>query len=482
MTIQKKLYLAFAAALGVGALISAIGIVSVQRLSAAVADLSVRAEEATYAAGQIDTITSDMQAQQRGMIMRRFAHQEEQSDKLIADNITSVGSLHKFADQYRSLAVKPEVLTKLKILTDNLAIIDEKNPAFLDQVRHGELEEAVKSLDSGLADATDKASAQGAELLDLQRQTAHADGEIKIAEAARDNWLMLLMLAPLIVVAFITATMIRNLIEQLRQNRRTLSEAACQIATAANQIREASDSLAQGASEEAATIEETSAASSEINSMARRATENAQSTAEMVARSQQNAATTDAALNRMLLAMDGINASSEKISKIIKVIDEIAFQTNILALNAAVEAARAGDAGMGFAVVADEVRNLAQRCAQAAKDTTELIEDSVQRSADGRAIVREVADSTREITADAGKVKLLVDEISLGSREQSRGIEQITKSIQDMESVTQGTAAAAEQSAAAAHELTSQTVAMREAVESLGALIESAQVRQRLAA
>ena len=122
----------------------------------------------------------------------------------------------------------------------------------------------------------------------------------------------------------------------------------------------------------------------------------------------------------MVSAMDGINASSQKISKIIKVIDEIAFQTNILALNAAVEAARAGEAGMGFAVVADEVRNLAQRCAQAAKDTADLIEESIQRSDGGRVKVDQVAVAIRAITAESAKIKVLVDEINLGSVEQSQ--------------------------------------------------------------
>src|SRR5579862_6160682 len=129
----------------------------------------------------------------------------------------------------------------------------------------------------------------------------------------------------------------------------------------------------------------------------------------------------------MVVAMGEINTQSGKISKIIKVIDENAFQTNILTLNAAVEAARAGEAGMGFAVVADEVRNLAQRCAQAAKDTAELIEESIAKSNGGQATVDQVATAIRSITVESAKVKTLVDEVNLGSQEQARGIEQISK-------------------------------------------------------
>jgi methyl-accepting chemotaxis protein/methyl-accepting chemotaxis protein-1 (serine sensor receptor) len=126
---------------------------------------------------------------------------------------------------------------------------------------------------------------------------------------------------------------------------------------------------------------------------------------------------------------------------------------------------------MGFAVVADEVRSLAQRCAQAAKDTADLIEESVERSGEGRSTVDKVAQSTRNITAESGKIKLLIDEISLGSQEQSRGIEQITRSIQQLETVTQGNAAGAEQSAAAAQQLTAQAESMREAVRRLRSLV-----------
>jgi len=169
--------------------------------------------------------------------------------------------------------------------------------------------------------------------------------------------------------------------------------------------------------------------------------------------------------------MAEINTQSDKISKIIKVIDEIAFQTNILALNAAVEAARAGEAGMGFAVVADEVRNLAQRCAQAAKDTTALIEESIAKSSGGKTKVDQVAATIHAVTSEASRIKELVEQVNQGSAEQARGLDQISKAISQMEQVTQSTAATAEESAAAAEELNAQSDTLRSVVNRLSAMI-----------
>jgi methyl-accepting chemotaxis protein/methyl-accepting chemotaxis protein-1 (serine sensor receptor) len=280
----------------------------------------------------------------------------------------------------------------------------------------------------------------------------------------------LLALSCGLCVAF--AFVIRQITSVLRNSVGELADSSVQIASAAQQVSSSSQSLAQGSSEQAATIEETSSVSTEINSMAQRNTENSHSTADLVTRSQDGFARTNQSLTEMVDAMDGINASSQKISKIIKVIDEIAFQTNILALNAAVEAARAGEAGMGFAVVADEVRNLAQRCAQAAKDTADLIEESIQRANGGKIKVDEVAVAIRAITEESSKIKVLVDEINLGSVEQSRGIDQITRSITQMEQVTQSNAANAEESAAAAEELNAQAEAMKEIVKTLHAMVD----------
>jgi methyl-accepting chemotaxis protein len=180
-------------------------------------------------------------------------------------------------------------------------------------------------------------------------------------------------------------------------------------------------------------------------------------------------------LAELVTSMGSIQESSQRVAKIIKTIDEIAFQTNILALNAAVEAARAGEAGAGFAVVADEVRNLAQRSAQAAKDTTNLIDASVTSAASGNQRVEQVAASIAGITTSVSKVKGLVEEVSAASRQQSQGIDQVSQAVAQMEKVTQATAATAEESAAASEELSAQAETSLGVVGRLESLVGGAQ-------
>ena len=255
------------------------------------------------------------------------------------------------------------------------------------------------------------------------------------------------------------------------QSDHDLSEGAGQVASAAGQISSSSQSLAQGASEQAASLEETSSSSEEINSMARKNAENSQSRPLPCCAVAAESEETNHSLGSMVTAMTDIKNSSDKVSKIIKVIDEIAFQTNILALNAAVEAARAGEAGMGFAVVADEVRNLAQRCAQAAKDTAALIEESIAKSNDGQTKVDQVAVAIPAITEESAKVKTLVDEVSLGSQEQTRGIEQIAKALTQMEQVTQQSPPMPRRAQRQPRNLTAQASTLMEVVHQLSAMV-----------
>lgn len=268
---------------------------------------------------------------------------------------------------------------------------------------------------------------------------------------------------------------IRRINSSLRSVGTDLDESSSQIKASAADLASASHSLARNSAQQAATIEEASAASTEINSMAHRTAENSDATAAIVSGAQSGFDKTNQALDEMAAAMEAISSSSIKVAKVIKVIDDIAFQTNILALNAAVEAARAGDEGLGFAVVAEEVRTLAQRCASAAKDTTSLIEESLESSRSGKEKMERVADGIHTITLESGKIKELVEEMKLGGIEQTRGIHQINQAIQQMEQVTQSSAAQAEQGAAAASQLNGQADSMHNIVVRLKTMIEGNQ-------
>ncbi|SMG23511.1 HAMP domain-containing methyl-accepting chemotaxis protein [Dethiosulfovibrio salsuginis] len=273
------------------------------------------------------------------------------------------------------------------------------------------------------------------------------------------------------LLAFVITLSITKPIGRISQ---ILSEGASQVASASGQLSEASQQLAEGSSELASSIEETSATLQQSSSMVRQNNENTKQAASLSKQAMESAEGGNREMNQMMVSMGELKKSSDDIAKIIKVIDEIAFQTNILALNAAVEAARAGEAGMGFAVVAEEVRNLAQRSAQAAKDTASIIETNIELSQAGVAVAEKVKTSLEEISTGSRKVSELVDEITAASQEQAQGIEQINKAILQMDQVTQNTASNAEESASASEELNAQAESMNEAVQNLIALINGA--------
>jgi len=251
--------------------------------------------------------------------------------------------------------------------------------------------------------------------------------------------------------------------EPLAKANRSLNDLMAQIKTASDQIysggeqvADSSQTLSQGATEQAASLEQIGASMNQTAAQTDRNAENSAQAKLMAAEAQQAAREGNEQMQAMVKAMADINASGQSISKIIKTIDEIAFQTNLLALNAAVEAARAGQHGKGFAVVAEEVRNLAARSAKAARETAELIEGSVGRAQNGSRIASRTEEALAEIVSRIDKVNELVEEISIASREQAEGISQVNQGLCQVDQVTQQNTANAEESAAAAEELSGQ--------------------------
>ncbi|MHC1727362.1 MAG: methyl-accepting chemotaxis protein [Syntrophobacteraceae bacterium] len=270
----------------------------------------------------------------------------------------------------------------------------------------------------------------------------------------------------------------RSIVKPMLKSMSILDQGVVEASNVADQISTSSQHLAEGTSEQAAAIEETSSSLEEMSSMTRQNADNAGQADQLMTRTKESVFRSSEMMEKLTASMGEISKASEETSKIIKTIDEIAFQTNLLALNAAVEAARAGEAGAGFAVVADEVRNLALRAAEAAKNTAGLIEGTVKKVKDGSELVGKTESEFREVALNVARSSELVGEISAASLEQAQGIEQMNKAVSEMDKVVQRNAANAEESASAAEEMNAQANQIKGLVEELEKLISGAKGRK----
>lgn len=300
-----------------------------------------------------------------------------------------------------------------------------------------------------------------------QRISNETDSSLATASTIMIVGLILALILGVLIAFFIT----RQITKPINQIIEDLSEGSNQVSSASSQVSSSSQQLAEGASEQASSLEEVSSTLDEMSSQTQLNAENTNEVNTMVDSTGAAVDECQNAMGKMTETINIIKASSDETAKIIKDIDEIALQTNLLALNAAVEAARAGEAGQGFAVVAEEVRNLAQRSAEAAKDTANLIKGAQKNAEDGVQVSNEVEGLLSQIVSSVTSVKSLVNEVNVASQEQSKGITQVNQAVAQMEQVTQSNAANAEESASASEELNAQSSSLTDIVGTLTQLV-----------
>jgi methyl-accepting chemotaxis protein/methyl-accepting chemotaxis protein-1 (serine sensor receptor) len=467
MALGRKLTISFAAMLVLTLILGISSLSTNDKLQTALEIANGKTVKKTALWGVIDKAASDMLAGQQGIIAYSFAKSPAGAQKSRDLFDSAAARWEESSREMRPLLTTEEG----KRLGDEF---DEELRSWrgvigeIEQLANaGNNEGALKvAAEQGLP-ISEAATRTTRSFSDLQKRFVANETAAGSALSSAGRWIGIVLILISLILGIGVGFFVRRTSQALQRAAAELSESAGHVANASSKIATSSQGLAQGASQQAASIEETSASAEEITAMTRQNADNSRAAAEVMTQTAQVVNEANHSLDQMQTSMREINASSDKVGKIIKVIDEIAFQTNILALNAAVEAARAGEAGMGFAVVADEVRNLAQRSAQAAKDTAGLIEESIAKSQEGRGKLDQVSAAIRNITESAQKVKALVDEVKTGSEEQANGIEQISKAMSQMEQVTQKSAEGAEETASAGQEMSKQAETLGQIVSRL---------------
>ncbi len=457
LTIKKKLLLLYLLAMALIVVMGSSSLLVFSTLNEAVQSLSRKDAVKLSLAGELNGLMANILGGQQTLLAAALEHDGEGfSIGKSRQNVRMV-SLKDIIQRFEPLLVTVEGKAMVARLDADSEQIASRQQEFLALLEKNQIVEAQKLLKLSLIPVSEDAGDIGAQLLKWENLRFQKTGGEVVGDVSLGRWVIGAVLTLCALLGIWNYRVICELDLELRNTVDEMMQGAVDVAGAAAQIAHASERLAQETTQQAASLQETSASSSEVSSMARMNVEQSSSAATLSTSLGKEMDLNRIALDSAVLAMAAIAESSDKIQKIINVIDRIAFQTNILSLNAAVEAARAGQAGVGFAVVADEVRNLAIRSAEAAHDTSDLVQSCVSASQSGKTRVEEVAVGGQRISKQFAGILSLVDQINQGSIEQGKGSSQISSAIVNMEQSTQQNAAVAEESAAAALQLNGQS-------------------------
>lgn len=435
-----------------------------------------------YLMGLVTTARLQESTFKLNSILLQFALGKDEATQAALKSAFDVqfGNIDKYVEELEIFFDQGSARAQISNFTDAVHGYATIAATFQTQLKAGDFEKAMATLDKDVAGAQQGVESQLRALSEHFFELSKGAGKTTsglIERASRFDTVASIVLViggTLFTCLAIVGT--RSVLGRMRGAGKSLELATSIVQENTTLLANTSQALADGANSQASSLEESSASLEEMAGMTTRNADNA-SRAKDLARSAREVADTGASdMQAMHAAMRDIKLSSDNIAKIIKTIDDIAFQTNILALNAAVEAARAGDAGRGFAVVAEEVRSLAQRSANAAKETASKIEGAISKTAQGVQISEKVSKSLAEIVEKVRHVDTLVGEVNTASREQSQGVHQITLAVTQMDKVVQSNAASAQESATASRELNTQSIALRTTVAELRQIIDGTEL------
>ncbi len=471
MGLRGRLYAGFGAVLLIALALGAFAFTRLTRIHADSSNITADCLPGIFAAEEIQKRAVTLMLLPARHIL---AHDKPEMDAIQAEMDKVKAEIGTLLKQYEATIVRADD----RALFDRLTPARERFAAINDQEvlpasRLGKKAEALAAFNSRLEPAFSEYAKACQAMVDYNEKSGEdASGDIMGSVTSAKEGISIGLFMALTVGAAIGFFLSRSICSVLNRVITGLASGSEQVATASNQVSQSSQKMAEGASEQASSLEETSASLEEMSSMTKLNSENTRQANTMALDTRAAVEKSREAMARMGEAINKIKGSSDQTAKIVKTIDEIAFQTNLLALNAAVEAARAGDAGKGFAVVAEEVRNLAQRSAEAAKNTASLIEESQHNANNGVAVSTEVEAILSQVVERVQSLSAIIGEVSTASDEQSKGIGQIGTAMTAMDQLTQSNAANAEESASASEQLAAQANELGELMQALVAIVK----------